>query len=188
MNILLDVIRGALTDLKMGLNGELNQTTAMEMLLDCLLVNKIPEVWTDKYAYESLKGTEAWFEDLENRVNQYFDWTEMWQMPKSIQISLLFNPMSFLTAVVQATAREKNLPLDNMCVQTNVQCFFIDEVQGKAEEGYFIHGMYIEGATWELGQTDQEGYLIPSILQVRKPPFPVIQVISVILADLKTEC
>ncbi len=120
MNILLDVIRGALTDLKMGLNGELNQTTAMEMLLDCLLVNKIPEVWTDKYAYESLKGTEAWFEDLENRVNQYFDWTEMWQMPKSIQISLLFNPMSFLTAVVQATAREKNLPLDNMCVQTNV--------------------------------------------------------------------
>ncbi len=61
-------------------------------------------------------------------------------------------------------------------------------MQGKAEEGYFIHGMYIEGATWELGQTDQEGYLIPSILQVRKPPFPVIQVISVILADLKTEC
>lgn len=67
MNILLNVIRGALNDLKMGLNGELNQTGAMEMLLQCLLVNKIPEVWTDKYAYESLKGTEAWFIDLASR-------------------------------------------------------------------------------------------------------------------------
>ena len=120
MNILLDVIRNALTDLKMGLNGELNQTVAMEMLLDCLQVNKIPEVWTDKYAYESLKGTEAWFINLGRRQTQYFEWTEMWQMPKSVEISLLFNPMSFLTAIVQSTAREKNLPLDNMCVQTNV--------------------------------------------------------------------
>jgi hypothetical protein len=36
MNILLNVIRSELTDLKMGLNGELNQTAAMEMLLGCL--------------------------------------------------------------------------------------------------------------------------------------------------------
>jgi len=55
MNILLNVIRGALTDLRMGLTGELNQTGAMEMLLNNLLINKIPEVWIDKYAYESLK-------------------------------------------------------------------------------------------------------------------------------------
>jgi len=116
MNILLNVIRSELTDLKMGLNGELNQTAAMEMLLGCLLINRIPEVWTDKYAYESLKGTDAWFIDLQERYDQYFAWTEMWQMPKSIKIALLFNPMSFLTAIVQATAREKNLPLDNMCI------------------------------------------------------------------------
>lgn len=67
MNILLNVIKGELTDLKMGLNGELNQTAAMESLLNDLLVNRIPEVWTDKYAYESLKGTEEWFNDLAER-------------------------------------------------------------------------------------------------------------------------
>jgi len=154
MNILLGVIRNELTDLKMGLNGELNQTAAMEMLLGNLLVNKIPEVWTDKYAYESLKGTDAWFIDLQERWDQYFAWTEMWQMPKSIKISLLFNPMSFLTAIVQATAREKNLPLDNMCIQTNVMPYYFEDVTAKAEEGYLIHGIFIEGATWELGQTD----------------------------------
>lgn len=104
-------------------------------------------------------------------------------MPKSVCLSYLFNPMSFITAVIQSTAREKNLPLDNMCIQTNVMPFFVDEVQGKAEDGYYIHGLFIEGATWELGQTDQEGYLIPSILQVRKPAFPVINTIAVVLKD-----
>lgn len=68
MNILLNVIRGALTDLRMGLTGELNQTTAMEMLLKDLLVNRVPEIWIEKYAYESLKGSEAWFEELAERV------------------------------------------------------------------------------------------------------------------------
>ena len=42
------------------------------------------------------------------------------ETPKSLCISYLFNPMSFLTAIMQATARDKNLPLDNMTLQTNV--------------------------------------------------------------------
>lgn len=29
--------------------------------------------------------------------------------------------------------------------------YFVEDVAGKAEQGYFIHGLYIEGATWELG-------------------------------------
>jgi dynein heavy chain len=112
----------------------------------------------------------------------------MWQMPKSIKVALLFNPMSFLTAIVQATAREKNLPLDNMCIQTNVMPFFLEDMTAKAEEGYYIHGLYVEGATWELGQTDQEGYLIPSILQMRKPLFPVINCIAVVLNEKRLDC
>ena len=43
--------------------------------------------------------------------------------PKSLCISYLFNPMSFLTAIMQATARLKNLPLDNMALQTNVMYY-----------------------------------------------------------------
>jgi len=35
-------------------------------------------------------------------------------IPKSLQISLFFNPMSFLTAIMQVTARLKGLPLDDM--------------------------------------------------------------------------
>jgi len=85
-------------------------------------------------------------------------------MPKSINLSFLFNPMSFLTAILQATAREHNLPLDNMCIQTNVTSQFIEDIQTKAEIGYYTHGLFIEGAAWELGGQDQEGYLIQSKL------------------------
>jgi len=66
MNILLKEIRSSLNDLRMGLTGELNQTDAMEKLLNCLTINKIPESW-EKYAYESLKPAPAWFIDLSQR-------------------------------------------------------------------------------------------------------------------------
>jgi len=51
----------------------------------------------------------------------------------------------------QTTAREKNLPLDNMCIQTDGMPFFVEEVTTKADVGYYIHGLFIEGATWEQG-------------------------------------
>jgi len=38
----------------------------MDMLMQHLDLNKIPESW-EKYAYESLKNTEAWFENLQFR-------------------------------------------------------------------------------------------------------------------------
>jgi len=77
MNILLNLIRKALNDLRMGLTGELNQTGSMDMLLSHLLIMKIPEAW-EKYAYESLKDSLGWFADLKERWDQYRNWTEMW--------------------------------------------------------------------------------------------------------------
>lgn len=64
MNILLKIISTELSDLKMGLTGELNQTDAMEKLLNNLLINKVPEEWIEKYAYETLKATLEFWADL----------------------------------------------------------------------------------------------------------------------------
>lgn len=81
--------------------------------------------------------------------------------PKSLLISHLFNPMSFLTAIMQNTARLKVLPLDNMALQTNVTLFKTpEEVPGPAENGAYVHGFVLEGAAWEFGAPGQEGYLI----------------------------
>lgn len=67
MNILLNIISTELSDLKMGLTGELNQTDKMEKLLQNLLIVTVPEEWIEKYAYESLKSTVDFWAELNER-------------------------------------------------------------------------------------------------------------------------
>lgn len=52
--------------------------------------------------------------------------------------------MSFLTAIMQNTARQKVLPLDNMALQTNITLFKgAEEVPGPAENGAYVHGFVL---------------------------------------------
>lgn len=61
--------------------------------------------------------------------------------------------MSFLTAIMQVTAREKLLPLDDMCLKTDVlNTKDIEELPGSAEVGAYVHGFFLEGAGWECGR------------------------------------
>jgi dynein heavy chain len=55
-----------------------------------------------------------WFNELIERCKQLEQWSAELLTPKTLCISYLFNPMSFLTAIMQNTSREKLLPLDNM--------------------------------------------------------------------------
>lgn len=68
--------------------------------------------------------------------------------------------MSFLTAIMQKTARADFLPLDNIILRTvvtNVED--ANDVQQPAEQGAFIYGLFCEGARWELGRGGEEGNL-----------------------------
>lgn len=88
---------------------------AMDALAKSLVLNRVPGNW-EKKAYPSKKPLAAWFDDLILRIEQLHDWTkeENIEIPKSIWIAGLFNPMSFLTAIMQVTARAKGLPLDDV--------------------------------------------------------------------------
>jgi len=126
-------------------------TDAMESLSLSLNYNKVPAKWEAK-AYPSKKPLAAWFFDLIERNLQLQEWSKDLITPKSLCISYLFNPMSFLTAIMQQTARQKGLALDNMAVQTNVTMMKgPEEVPGDAENGAYVHGLFLEGAAWELG-------------------------------------
>merc|ERR1719375_1557181 len=111
MNVLLKVIRGSLLELELGIAGALNITDPMESLSKSLQTNAVDAAWAKK-AYSSLKGLSAWFADLILRVEQLVNWTNALALLKSLWLSGLFNPMSFLTAVMQVNARLNNLPLD----------------------------------------------------------------------------
>lgn len=160
MNTLLNEIKRTLDDLKLGLTGALNITDAMESLQRSLQFNKVPASW-ESVAYPSRKNLALWFNELIERCHQLQQWSSELETPKSLCISYLFNPMSFLTAIMQKTSRDKILPLDNMALQTNVTFFkSAEEVPGPAENGAYIHGLILEGAAWELGAPGQDGYLI----------------------------
>eukprot|EP01016_Furgasonia_blochmanni_P056398 TRINITY_DN9609_c0_g2_i1.p1 TRINITY_DN9609_c0_g2~~TRINITY_DN9609_c0_g2_i1.p1 ORF type:complete len:465 (+),score=151.11 TRINITY_DN9609_c0_g2_i1:836-2230(+) len=186
MNTLLYEIDRSLEELKLGLAGALNITDTMENLAKALSLNRVPENW-EKYAYPSKKPLGTWFSDLIERTGQLHEWTKEMNMPKSLCISWLFNPMSYLTAIMQTTARMKNLPLDNMAIQTNVTVFKShEEIQNYPENGAYIHGLYLEGAAWELGGQGNEGYLIEQKLKELHPKLPVVNVIAVRSQDKKS--
>lgn len=100
--------------------------------------------------------------------------------PNSLCIAYLFNPMSFLTAISQDTARKKGYALDNIALQTNVTAIrTAEEINQAAPEGKYIHGLFLEGAAWEIGGEGQEGYLVDQKPKELHPRMPVINVISV---------
>jgi dynein heavy chain, axonemal len=159
MNILLTEIRTSLNDLDAGLKGTLNITDAMETLALQLDINVVPTYW-EKCAYFSKKTLLDWFADMRERHAQLVIWSENLETPPVVWISALFNPMSYLTAIMQVTARAAQLPLDDMCLVTDIlNTKDKAEFPEFAETGAYINGFFLEGAGWEPGRGGEQGYL-----------------------------
>ena len=121
----------------------------METLQEALYLEKVPPSWKDR-AYPSLLGLGPWFSDLLVRIRVLANWTSDFQLPTSVWIGGLFNPQSFLTAIMQTTARKSELPLDKM-VLTIDETKRIEDVStfGYPKNGIFCNGFYMEGARWD---------------------------------------
>lgn len=180
MNILLDTVRLSLVELDAGMKGTLNISDMMEELSNCIFFGKQPDRWV-KVAYNSLKELNNWYEDLLRRVAQLTEYSEELIAPKSLWISGLFNPMSYLTAIKQFTARKKQLALDDMGFKTVITNYLTpEEVPEAAEDGAFIHGFFMAGASWEKGRGAEEGNLMEMIPKELTPELPVVHVIAIL--------
>merc|ERR1719482_1612469 len=114
MNVLTNKIRSSLVELRKGLEGSLNMSGAMEDLAQALSINQVPgrnpyhrASW-EKLAWWSKKGLMPWFADLLKRIEQLTEWSSDLELPVSMWLPGLFNPMAFLTALSQVTARKKD--------------------------------------------------------------------------------
>ena len=171
MNILLRTIRTSLGELKLGLQGALNMSEAMEDLMNAMGLNRVCAFW-QKYSYFSLKNLAAWFADMLLRAAQLEKWIDgsgcpSKTVPFSLWISALFNPMAYITAILQViqdsailivlspldyyilqvTARTAEQPLDQMEVWTDISTILEPEgVTEYPEDGMYIHGLCMEGA------------------------------------------
>jgi len=172
MNTLLGEMRRSMAELQLGLAGALNMSDLMETLLTCLRLGRVAPNWK-KLAYESLKGLAVWFEDLLLRVEQLRRWCDNLETPVSVWITALFNPMAYITAILQTTARANDLPLDQMDIWTDVRAEMEPhELAEYPETGMFIHGLYMEGARWDA----KKMAIADSIPKELHPVMPVLHV------------
>ncbi|KAK6645275.1 hypothetical protein RUM43_001551 [Polyplax serrata] len=171
MNFLTGDMKKSLKELDLGLKGELTITSDMEDLENALFLDQVPAIWS-KRAYPSLLGLTSWFADLLLRLRELETWATDFVLPPSVWLAGFFNPQSFLTAIMQSTARKNELPLDKMCLQCDVTKKQKEEFTTAPRDGAYVHGLFMEGARWDTAQ----GVITDSRLKELFPTMPVINI------------
>jgi dynein heavy chain len=88
-------------------------------------------------------------DNLIARAGQLQAWVEEpTNIPVVVQITYLFNPQSFLTAIMQKTAQKQKLELDKLVIQTDVTRKTVEQTDTRARDGAYIFGLFMEGARW----------------------------------------
>ena len=91
-----------------------------------------------------MNGLSGWYSDLLLRIKELEAWTSDFNLPNSVWLAGFFNPQSFLTAIMQSTARKNELPLDKMCLTCEVTKKTKEEMTQPVKEGACIHGLFME--------------------------------------------
>ncbi|OHS95209.1 Dynein heavy chain family protein [Tritrichomonas foetus] len=174
MNILMAEIKRSLSELLMGLSGELTISEAMDTLMMAIYVSSVPSSW-EKLAYASLRPLMPWWKDLLDRHKQLVDWSAELTLPTSVWLPGLFNPSSFLTAVAQSAARKNGWPLDQTVLTVEVTKKQESDIDVPPRDGAYIHGLFLEGARWDSKMSS----LNEAFLKELYPQLPVIYVRAV---------
>jgi len=156
MNVLVGEMTRSLSELQLGFKGELTMSPAMEELSGRLYTEKIPERW-EKYGFASTRPLLSWLTNLKERCEQLNDWVaDPLNIPKVVDVSKLFNPQSFLTAIKQLCCQQQQLELDKLQVYTEITKRDVKQIDAAARDGAYSTGMYLEGARWDLNGNSLE--------------------------------
>jgi len=146
--LVFEMVRG-LQELQLGFKGELTMSEVMEDLANALYAEKLPTWWV-KLGFASTRPLKSWRVNLQDRCSQLDDWiNDPLNIPKVVDISRLFNPQSFLTAIKQLCCQNMGLELDKLQVFTEVTKREAKQVDSEAKEGAYVTGMFLEGARWD---------------------------------------
>ncbi|KAF9414328.1 hypothetical protein HW555_007725, partial [Spodoptera exigua] len=92
------------------------------------------------------------------------------KLPPAVWLAGFFNPQSFLTAIMQQTARKNEWPLDKMCLNCDVTKKTRQDFNAPPREGANIHGLFMEGARWDT----MTGGIVESRMMELFPMMPVM--------------
>jgi len=146
--LVFEMVRG-LQELQLGFKGELTMSEVMEELANALYAEKLPTWWV-KLGFASTRPLKSWRVNLQDRCSQLDDWiNDPLNIPKVVDISRLFNPQSFLTAIKQLCCQNMGLELDKLSVFTEVTKKEAKQVDSECKDGAYVTGMFLEGARWD---------------------------------------
>ena len=105
-------------------------------------------MWEDA-GYPCLKPLRSWIEDFFLRITTLQSW--VYEGPKaSYWLSGLFFPQGFLTSVLQMYARDNSVAIDLLGFTTEVCKFYVEGVAQGPEYGAYIHGLFMQGAKYDV--------------------------------------
>jgi dynein heavy chain, axonemal len=186
-NSLVKKMASSLLDLNRALVGEIGMSDELDSLGDSLYNGFLPNIWR-RLAPDTQKPLGSWMIHYLNRYKQYDSWIQTGE-PAVMWLSGLHIPESYLTALVQTTCRLKGWPLDKSTLYTVVTSSQSSASQEQEREqkleplesGCYIHGLYLEGASWDHERSELRAQ-DPKVLVVN---LPIMQVIPIEGSKLK---
>jgi len=179
-NKLTKLMKSNLVNLQRALVGEIGMSDALENIGNALFNGFLPQAWL-RWSPSSEKPIGSWMTHFVSREDQYQLWIDEGE-PVVMWLSGLHIPESYLTALVQATCRKRNWPLDKSTLYTTSTTYrTVEEVPEKMSFGTYVRGLYLEGAGWDV----EEGHLITQEPKVLVVNMPVLAVIPVEASKLK---
>eukprot|EP00750_Incisomonas_marina_P005719 INCI14099.2.p1 GENE.INCI14099.2~~INCI14099.2.p1 ORF type:complete len:3630 (-),score=727.81 INCI14099.2:1911-12800(-) len=147
-NGLLRALKRTLTLLELGVQGLVVITAELEEIFMSLLLGRVPSAWG--FCYPSMKGLAPWVDELLVRIAQMDRWIEK-GFPISLWLSGLTYPTGMLTALLQTSSRKNGIAIDTLSWEFPVLPHGdVEALSAAPEEGTYVHGMFLEGARWEL--------------------------------------
>lgn len=179
MNLLIETLATSLEELDLGLKGALSMTAAMQELFEEIFLDKMPSKW-DRVSFMTKRTLGSWVENFLSRNEQLVSWNIDLQTPRVTNIALFFNPMSFLTAIMQTTSIINSFDLDQMALVIDVLKKSADQIDTAARDGCYVCGLSMEGARWDA----VGGCIEDSRLKELYPRMPIMQVRSLPLGKI----
>eukprot|EP01105_Mastigella_eilhardi_P016134 TRINITY_DN3695_c0_g1_i1.p1 TRINITY_DN3695_c0_g1~~TRINITY_DN3695_c0_g1_i1.p1 ORF type:complete len:4489 (-),score=1285.68 TRINITY_DN3695_c0_g1_i1:87-13553(-) len=172
-NRLVNCMKQSIAKLQKALLGELAMDYELESLFHYLFIGAIPASWR-ALAPATQKSLADWLVHFKQRYNQYKTWVK--SEPTVMWLSGLHVPEAYLTSLVQTASRKMSWPLDKTVLITKITNT-IDPAMltERPEIGCYIHGLYLEGAAWDL----ENGHLESQKPRVLVYEMPVIQLVPV---------
>jgi dynein heavy chain len=175
-------VRFDLIQLQLAIDGDVVMTNELQKAMMDIFEARVPNhwVWTiagDEFSWIAT-SIGKWFESLQSRCAQFAPWLASGQ-PNSFWLTGFKNPNGFLTSMKQVVTRKhkaEGWALDDVFYMSNVQSEIEPaQVKSKPEEGVYIHGLFLDGASWHQEKSGS-GSLVESAPKVLFCPLPVLHI------------